>query len=110
MKSEKYASAPLSIQLFCFFVNNRVYISLKGTAVANCSLFTIHYYLFRSFLYLFKQNVDLDGKHRREEDEEEEERDDDARRVQVAHGYPCGQHVLNGPGLASELGNEPSAL
>ena len=61
-------------------------------------------------LNLLQHDVDLHGEHGGEEDEEEEEREHNARRMEVADGHPCGQHVLNGPGLTSELGHEPAAL
>ena len=42
--------------------------------------------------------------------QEDEERDDDTARLQVAHGHPCGQHVLNGPRLTAKFGYQPTAL
>ena len=41
---------------------------------------------------------------------EQQEGDDDTGRVEVAHGHPSGQHVLDSPGLTAKLGYEPAAL
>ena len=66
--------------------------------------------IFWAFGNLLQQDADLDGEHRGEEDEEEDEREGDAAGVEVGDGSPRGQHILDGPGLASELCHEPAAF
>ena len=65
---------------------------------------------FGSFLDLFEHNVNLDSQHGGEEDEEEDEGQGDAETIDVADANPCGKHVLNGPGLTTELSDQPTAL
>ena len=65
---------------------------------------------FRTFLDLFEEDVDLDGEHQGEEEEEEEEGQGDAAGIEVGDRSPCRQHVLDGPGLTSELCHEPATL
>ena len=63
-----------------------------------------------SFLDLLQQNVDFYGKHQREKDEEDKESERHGTTVDVADGYPCRQHVLDGPRLTSELCYQPATF
>ena len=56
-----------------------------------------------TLLDLLEEDVDLDGEHQGEENQEEEEGNHHTRRLEVADSRPCGEHVLNGPWLTSEL-------
>ena len=55
-------------------------------------------------------DVDFNKEHKGEQDKEQEERECHAEALDIAHSHPCGQHVLDSPGLTTELCHEPATL
>ena len=66
--------------------------------------------MFGTFLDFLEHDAQFDGKHRGEQAEEDEEGEGYATCADLRDGGADGQHVLNGPWLTTELGNQPAAL
>ena len=74
-------------------------------------LFTLRIlFHFGTFLDGLPKDVEFNGEEGGEEHYEDEEGQHHTAGTYVAHTHPGGQHILDSPGLASELSHQSSAL